>query len=102
MDDEDDTIFDYPQEVLKAALAWIPREYLYHGITEAVDHLLEGTEDEDEPATALGFMGVLFEASVMGRCFHKKEEEEEDHSPPPITETDIQDFISKLGLDKDE
>lgn len=100
--DEDDTIFDYPHEVLKAALAWVPREYLYHGVTEMVDHLVVDTEEEDEPADTLSLLGVLFEASVMGRCFHKKEDDEEDHSPPPITETEIQDFISKLGLDKDE
>lgn len=102
MDDEDDTIFEYPAEVVKAALAWVPRENLYAGIAETVDFMATPDEDSDEPLSVLKTLGVLFEASVMGRCYHETKPEEENDSTPPLSENDIQAFRRQLGLHDEE
>jgi len=95
---EEELTIEDPVEMLKGALAWVPRQNLYEGILETVDFMLRDV-DEDEPINVLQVLNVLFCASVKGQCFHEPAPEQAQEPAPAegITEEGIQEFMDLLN-----
>lgn len=104
--EEDYGVLDDPIEMLKSALAWVPKQYLYYGVLEMIDYLIRESDKADEgdgygPEMTEAF-NVLFNGAVKGVCSHPEQDEEPETTPPPISEDEIEKFRKMFGIQDED